>query len=107
MPTGKTSSEITTSKLPFVTTLPSQKKTNHYYEANWRKTRVQVAPGTGDESNSYFNYDEGGSPNIGHLTSSLDPFFIKQKTAYDIRDRQTSVTDALNHPTTVVFDAVG
>ena len=107
VPTGKTSSEITTSKLPFVTTLPSGKKTNFYYDPDWRRTRVQVAPGTNDESNSYSNYDEGGSPNIDHLTSSVDPRNNRTTYSCDIRDRQISVTDALNHTTSCTFDFHG
>ena len=107
VPTGKTSSEITTSKTPFVTTLPSGKKTNFYYDANWRKTRVQVAPSTSDESNSYFNFDEGGAPNIGHLTSTTDPRNDKTTYGYDIRDRQISITDPLSHTTSFTFDVCG
>src|SRR5205085_4304042 len=62
VPTGKTSSWITTSNLPFYTTLPSGKKTTLYYDGNWHKTQVQQAPGTADEANTYFNYD-----NVGNL----------------------------------------
>jgi RHS repeat-associated protein len=106
------SSYITTSKLPFVTTLPSGKKTNFYYDPNWRKTRVQVAPGTSDEADTYFTYDQGtrpadGNTNIGLLTSTTDPRGNVTSYTYDIRDRQISITDALNHTTSFVFDAHG
>jgi RHS repeat-associated protein len=109
---GQTSSYVTTSKTPFVTTLPSGKKTNFYYDANWRKSRVQVAPGTSDEADTYFYYDQGtrpadGSTNIGLLTSTKDPRGNSTTYAYDIRDRQIQITDALSHTTSFVFDFVG
>src|SRR5258708_10516449 len=78
IPTGKTSSEITTSKLPFSTTLPSGKQTTFEYDANWRKIFVHVAPGTADAATMQYFYDVGTRPadnttNIGLLTSMIDP----------------------------------
>jgi RHS repeat-associated protein len=116
VPTGKTSSWITTSSLPFYTTLHSTKRTTFYYDANWRKTRVQQAPGTGaDEANSYFYYDTyAGYTNIGPLLAAGDPRGYVTKFHYDIRDRQDQITDALgaslgdpNHTTSFTFDPVG
>src|SRR5207245_1611031 len=43
----------------------------------------------------------------GHLTSTTDPRGNKTTYTYDIRDRQISTTDALNHTNSVVFDAHG
>jgi RHS repeat-associated protein len=100
VPTGKSSSWITTSNLPFYTMLPSTKKTNFYYDGNWHKTRVQQAPGTADEANSYFAYD-----NVGNLLTAQDPRNNVTTNAYDVRDRLTSTTDALSHATSFTYDA--
>ena len=100
VPTGKTSSWITTSSLPFYTTLPSTKKTTFYYDVNWRKTRVQQAPGTADEANTYFTYD-----NLGNLLTTQDPRGKVTTDVYDARNRLTSTTDALSHATSFTYDA--
>jgi len=100
VPTGKTSSWITTSTLPFYTTLPSTKKTTFYYDGNWRKTRVQQAPGTADEANTYFTYD-----NLGNQLTTQDPRGNVTTNVYDARNRLTSTTDALNHATSFTYDA--
>jgi len=100
VPTGKTSSWITTSSLPFYTTLPSTKKTTFYYDANWRKKQVQQAPGTADEANTYFTYD-----NVGNQLTTKDPRGNVTTNAYDNRNRLTSTTDALSHATSFTYDA--
>jgi YD repeat-containing protein len=100
VPTGKTSSWITTSSLPFYATLPSTKKTTFYYDGNWRKTRVQQAPGTADEANTYFTYD-----NLGNLLTTQDPRGNVTTNVYDPRNRLTSTTDALTHATAFTYDA--
>jgi RHS repeat-associated protein len=100
VPTGKTSSWITTSSLPFYTTLPSTKKTTFYYDGNWRKTRIQQAPGTADEANTYFTYD-----NLGNLLTTQDPRGKVTTNVYDARNRLTSTTDALSHATSFTYDA--
>src|SRR5207248_8485146 len=100
VPTGKTSSWITTSNLPFYTTLPSGKKTTLYYDGNWHKTQVQQAPGTADEANTYFTYD-----NVGNLLTTKDPRNNVTTNVYDARNRPTSTTDALNHATSFTYDA--
>jgi RHS repeat-associated protein len=109
IPTGKTSSTITTSALPFVTTLPSTKKTNFYYDGNWKKIRVQRAPSTSDEANSYFTYDP-----VGSMLTAKDPRNNTASYHYDIRNRQDWITDALgtssgdpNHTTSFTFDFCG
>jgi RHS repeat-associated protein len=112
VPTGKTSSWITTSALPFSTTLPSTKNTNFYYDANWRKTQVQQAPGTADEADTYFYYDHYGAyTSIGNLLATQDPRNYFTTYHYDIRDRRDMITDALgtslgdpNHTTSFTFD---
>lgn len=101
IPTGYTSSNITTSSSPFTITLPSGKKVNTYYDGNWRKTRVQQAPGTGDEANSYFTYDP-----VGNVLTTKDPRNNVTTNVYDNRDRLTSVSDPLNHTTSFTYDAM-
>src|SRR5207249_653234 len=102
LPPNQTSSYITTSKLPFSTTLPSLKQTTFEYDANWRKTFVRQAPNTPDTATSQSVYDEGAG-NVGHLTSTIDPRGNTTRYGYDIRDRQISTTDALNNTSSVVF----
>jgi RHS repeat-associated protein len=103
-PPGQSTSYITTANLPFTTTLPSGKQTAFEYDPNWRKTFVHVAPNTPDAATTQYVYDEGGG-NVGHLTSMIDPRGNKITYAYDIRDRQISTTDALNHTSSVIYDA--
>ena len=100
VPTGKTSSWITTSNLPFYTLLPSNKQTTFYYDGNWRKTRIQQAPGTADEANTYFTYD-----NTGNQLTVKDPRNNVTTNVFDARNRLTSTTDALNHATSFTYDA--
>lgn len=100
VPIGKTSSWITTSTLPFYTLLPSGKQTTFYYDANWRKTRVQQAPGTSDEASTYFTYD-----NLGNQLTMKDPRGNVTTNVYDARNRLISNADALNHATTFTYDA--
>jgi len=112
VPTGKMSSYITTSTLPFSTTLPSGKVTTFEYDANWRKTFVHQAPGTSDAANTQYIYDQGtrpadGSTNIGLLTSMIDPRNYSTTYTYDIPDRQISITDALSHATSFTLDVHG
>jgi RHS repeat-associated protein len=109
-PTGKTSSYITTSMLPFKTTLPSTKATTFEYDPNWRKTWVHQAPGTGDAANTRFIYDVDatrGYTSIGNLVRMIDPNGKATTYNYDSRDREVSVTDALNHTTSCGYDKRG
>lgn len=99
-------STMTTSKLPFSTTLPSGKQTTFEYDPNWRKRFVHVAPNTADAATTEYRYDEGAN-NVGHLTSMIDPRGNATTYGYDLRDRQISVTDALNHTTSTVYDQRG
>ncbi len=101
VPPGYSSSNLTTSSLPFTVTLPSAKKVNTYYDGNWRKTRVQQAPGTADEANSYLTYDP-----VGNLLTAKDPRNNITTNVYDNRDRLTSVSDPLNHATTFAHNAI-
>src|SRR5581483_4297938 len=103
---GKTST-ITTSKLPFATTLPSGKKTTFEYDANWRKRFVHVAPDyPADAATTEWRYDEHPG-DIGHLTTMIDPRGNATTYGYDLRDRQIWVTDAANHTNRVVYDTRG
>jgi RHS repeat-associated protein len=110
VPTGKTSSYITTSKLPFVTTAPegqsTNKTTNFYYDPDWQKTRTQESPGTSVEANTYFGYDPLG--NLTYVTDprgtgANDPNYTTT-TNYDQRNRKWHVTDPQGHITTFGYD---
>jgi RHS repeat-associated protein len=116
VPSGFSSSRITTSKCPWVTTLPSGKVTKNYYDAGWRKTRLQQAPGvSGQEANTYFYYDSyAGYTSKGHLLATKDPRNYVTKYHFDSRDRQDQITDALGaslgdpfHTTFFTFDVCG
>lgn len=118
-PDGQTNSYVTTSKLPWLVTLPSGKKTKTVYDFNWRKTQVQVGFNTLEQANTVFYYDTyAGYTSIGNLLATKEP----QNTGtsyvtryhYDVRDRQDQVTDALgtslgdpNHTTSFTFDHHG
>jgi RHS repeat-associated protein len=109
LPDGQTSSYVTTSKLPWLVTLPSGKQVKTVYDANWRKTTVTQAPGTADQAISRFGYDD-----VGNLTKATDPKGSTLGDAahttintYDIRDRQISSTDALGYANTAHFDLRG
>jgi RHS repeat-associated protein len=101
IPTGLTNSDFTTSPLPFSVTLPSTKKTNTYYDDNWRKTRVQQAPGTADEANTYFTYDNVG--NVLTVKAPRNATLVTRHT-YDARNRLLTTTDELNYTTTIDYD---
>lgn len=106
VPQGQTNSYVTTSNLPWTTTLPSTKQTKTFYDANWRKTQVQVAPNTADEANTYFYYDSyGGYTSIGNLIASKDPRNNVTTNHYDVCDRVDSVTGPapFNYVTTFEF----
>jgi RHS repeat-associated protein len=100
-PWNQTSSYVTTTKQPFVTTLlPEGEVTNSYYDVNWRKTRDQKAPNTAVEANTYFYYD-----NVGNVKKVTDPNNHSILTDYDERNRKVQVTDPLGHVTTFGYDA--
>lgn len=112
-----TSSRVTTSKLPWLVTLPSGKQTKTIYDANWRKTQVITGFGTGDQSTTTLIYDSyGGYTSIGNLVATQDPRNQNYVTRYhyDNRDRQDQVTDALGaslgdplHTTFFTYDVHG
>jgi RHS repeat-associated protein len=116
-PDTQTNSYVTTSKLPWLITSPGGKKTKTIYDANWRKTQVQVGFNTSDQATTKFYYDTyGGYTSIGNLLATEDPRNPSYVTRYhyDIRDRQDQVTDALgaslgdaNHTTSFTFDYRG
>jgi RHS repeat-associated protein len=120
VPDNQTNPYVTTSKLPWLVTLPSGKKTKTVYDFNWRKTEVQVGFGAGQEqANTQFYYDTyAGYTSIGHLLATKEPqntgTSYVTKYHYDVRDRQDQVTDALgaslgdaNHTTSFIFDYRG
>src|SRR5207302_1100360 len=105
VPTGKTSSWITTSSLPFSTTVATGKQTTFEYDGNWRKTWTHQAPNTPDAANTQMVYDHyvstayGDYTSNGHLLATIDPRGNATTYHYDIRDRLDSSADALNHKT--------
>jgi len=113
VPTGQASSYVTTSKLPFSTTLPTGKQTTVEYDFNWRKTWIHQAPKTSDAANTHLVYDMyasttyGNYSSIGNLLATIDPRNNVTTYHYDIRDRQDSITDPLGHTTSYTFDAHG
>ncbi len=88
---GQTSSYVTTSSLPFVTTLPSGKQTYFYYDDNWRKTQVTQAPGvTGQEATTTFTYDD-----VGNLKTQTNPRGKTTTNFYDFLNRVIHTDDPM------------
>ncbi len=87
---GQTSSYVTTSSLPFVTTLPSGKQTYFYYDANWRKDHVTQAPNTADAATTWFTYDD-----VGNLETQTNPRGKITTYFYDWLNRVTDVDDPM------------
>jgi RHS repeat-associated protein len=90
--------------------LPSGKKINTVYDDNLRKTSMTVALGTADAATTSYGYD-----NVGNVTSVVapnqqpgQPFSGRStSTAYDERNRPSSIADALNRATTFTYDTAG
>jgi RHS repeat-associated protein len=89
-------------------TLPRGEKTTTAYDNNLLKTSVIVADGTSDAAKTSYGYD-----NNGNLTSVVSPkeqsgqTYAGQSTvtAYDERNRPTSITDPLGNVTSCSYDA--
>jgi RHS repeat-associated protein len=82
--------------------LPTGKKTNTVYDDNRRKSTVTVGYGTADAATTSYTYD-----NVGNLTTVTNPRSYHITTAYDERNRPSSITDALNDTTTFTYDTAG
>jgi RHS repeat-associated protein len=91
----------TTTSLKYVNS-PSGKNTVFDYDANFRKIDQVAALGTPDEAWTLFEYDE-----VGNLIKTTDPRFKQTSFGYDDRDRQVTVTDALNQTTSTMYDLCG
>ena len=81
---------------------PAGRNVVFFYDENFRKTCQASAGGTVDEAWTWFEYDA-----VGNLTKTTDPRGNAATFAYDNRNRQTSVTNALNQTTTIQFDGAG
>jgi RHS repeat-associated protein len=90
---------------------PSGKKINTHYDDNRRKGYVIVASGLPEAAKTSYEYDP-----VGNLTRVTAPeqqpggLFANTsptKTEYDERNRPWRITDALNHATTITYDAAG
>ena len=99
LPWGKTSSYLTTSDFVFSATSPSLKKVYNYCDNEFRKTQVTQAPGTSDQSISYFTYD-----GAGNQKTAKDPRGNQTTFNYDQRDRLASVLRPLAQTTTYSYD---
>ena len=101
--------QYTGSNLTWVT-LPSGKRTNTLYDENRLKSSVTVGYGTSDAATTSYGYDE-----VGNLTMVTAPNeqpgqqYAGQSTttAYDQRNRPSSVTDANNNTTSFTYDLAG
>jgi RHS repeat-associated protein len=85
------------------TTSPMLKKTEHQYDANFRRTQTTEAAGTADAASTNFTYDE-----VGNLHTTEDPRHNFTTFGYDDRNRRTTITN--NTPpetTTLVYDDAG
>jgi len=101
-PNGLGSLSHTTASIYHVTS-PTNKVTESDYDKNFRRKRTTAAPNTPDAATTSFTYDEAG--NLKTVTEPNHQADLKCTTyGYDDRNRQTSVTDALGHPTTTVYD---
>jgi RHS repeat-associated protein len=100
---------FTDSNVTYVT-LPSGKRTQTVYDDNRRKSSVTVAYGTSDAATTTYGYD-----NVGNLTTVKAPNQQPGQqyagestvTVYDERNRPSSITDALNHTTSLTYDLAG
>jgi RHS repeat-associated protein len=72
------------------------------YDENVRKTSQVQGLGTADEAWTLFEYDE-----VGNLTKTTDPRWKITRFGYDSRNRQISITDALNQQTQIEYDGIG
>ncbi|PZR76763.1 MAG: hypothetical protein DLM73_01680 [Chthoniobacterales bacterium] len=91
----------TTNSIKF-TTSPMNKNVVFDYDANFRKIDQVAALGTADEAWTFFEYDA-----VGNLTKTTDARWNATNFGYDNRNRQTSVTNALNQTTYTGYDGVG
>lgn len=91
----------TTNRVKY-TLSPMGKNVVYAYDENLRKTHQAVAMGTADEAWTVFEYDE-----VGNLIKTTDPRGNPTTFGYNARNRQVTVTDALNQTTTTTYDAVG
>jgi RHS repeat-associated protein len=97
---GTGSLSHTTSSV-YQTVSPMGKMVQFDYDANGRKTVMRVARGTADDAWTSWAYDA-----VGNLISVTDPRGNVTNYGYDTRNRQTSVTNALNQTTQIEYDAV-
>jgi RHS repeat-associated protein len=81
--------------------LPSGKWINIVYDDNRRKTSVTVGYGTADAATTSYAYD-----NVGNLTSVTNPLSHATTTAYDERNRPSSIYVG-GHLTTIEYDTRG
>jgi RHS repeat-associated protein len=81
--------------------LPGGKWINTVYDDNRRKTDVTVGWGTVDAATTSYGYD-----NVGNATSVTNPLNRTTTTAYDERNRPSSVT-RLTHTTRFKYDLAG
>ena len=90
--------------------LPSGKKTKTFYDENRRKIKVPAGYGSGEDAITSYEYDFAGN-----VTKMIAPeqqpggqyAGYSTRTEYDERNRPWRVTDALNHQTTITYDATG
>jgi RHS repeat-associated protein len=81
--------------------LPSGKWINTVYDNNRRKTSVTVAWNTSDAATTSYDYD-----NVGNVTSVTNPLSHATTTAYDERNRPSSIYVG-GHLTTIEYDTSG
>jgi RHS repeat-associated protein len=81
--------------------LPSGKWINTVYDNNRRKTSVTVAWNTSDAATTSYGYD-----NVGNVTSVTNPLSHATTTAYDERNRPSSIYVG-GHLTTIEYDTSG
>jgi RHS repeat-associated protein len=85
---------------PKYTLSPMNKNVVFGYDENFRKTSQIQAYTTADEAWTWFQYDA-----VGNLTNTTDPRGNVTTYGYDNRNRQTTVTNALNEVSRVEYDA--
>src|SRR5207302_8949376 len=93
---------------------PLGKSVNTYYDENLRVVRVQRAPGTVDEANTYYAYDANGN-----RTTVTDPNGKVTTTYYDKQNRVKFVDDPMvndpvaphknsdGHTLSIIYDTGG